>query len=198
MSNEPKLRYSDEELLEFKALIENKLTQAQEELEITQQQISDLNENGFNQQGGDWYDDSTTHTDLEMLQRMMTRQQRFVQDLKNALLRVQNKTYGICSVTGQLIDKNRLRLVPHATKSIDGKNIAASNAPRSGGSTENTDGLGDFPPDDDRPAGKPIGDKVRIGSGKRAPRATSEEWEMDNETIEDAGYRKPKFEDDEE
>lgn len=198
MSNEPKLRYSDEDLNEFKALIEKKLLQAQEELEITQQQISDLNENGFNQQGGDWYDDSTTHTDLEMLQRMMTRQQRFVQDLKNALLRVQNKTYGICSVTGQLIDKNRLRLVPHATKSIDGKNIAANNAPRSGGSTENTDGLGDFPADDDRPSGKPIGDKVRIGSGKRPARPNSEEWEMDNESIEDAGYRKNKFEDDEE
>ena len=92
MSNEPKIRYSDEELQEFKVIIDEKLAQAQEELNTTQQQIDDLNENGFNQQGGDWYDDSTAHTDLEMLQRMLTRQQRHVQDLKNALLRIQNKT----------------------------------------------------------------------------------------------------------
>jgi RNA polymerase-binding transcription factor DksA len=76
----------------------------------TEQQIADLNENGFNQQGGDWYDDSTAHTDLEMLQRLLQRQQRHVQDLRNALLRIQNKTYGICIVTGQLISKERLRL----------------------------------------------------------------------------------------
>ena len=124
MVTDPKVRYSDEELQEFKTLIDAKLEQAKAELATTEQQISDLNENGFNQQGGDWYDDSTAHTDLEMLQRMLTRQQRYVQDLKNALLRIHNKTYGICSVTGHLIDKNRLRLVPHATKSIDGKNIA--------------------------------------------------------------------------
>ena len=95
MSQELKVRYSDEDLQEFKVLIEGKLQLAQDELNTTQQQIDDLNENGFNQQGGDWYDDSTAHTDLEMLQRMLTRQQRHVQDLKNALLRVQNKTYGI-------------------------------------------------------------------------------------------------------
>ena len=124
MSHEPKVRYSDEDLQEFKVLIEEKLHVAQEELNTTERQISDLNENGFNQQGGDWYDDSTAHTDLEMLQRMLQRQQRYVQDLRNASLRIQNKTYGICSVTGQLISKERLRLVPHATKSIDGKNMA--------------------------------------------------------------------------
>jgi RNA polymerase-binding transcription factor DksA len=78
MSNDLKVRYSDEELQEFKAIVEEKLAQAQEELRTTEQQIADLNENGFNQQGGDWYDDSTAHTDLEMLQRMLTRQQRFV------------------------------------------------------------------------------------------------------------------------
>jgi RNA polymerase-binding transcription factor DksA len=124
MSNELKVRYSDEDLLEFREIVEAKLKMAQDELHTTEQQIADLNENGFNQQGGDWYDDSTAHTDLEMLQRLLQRQQRHVQDLKNALLRIQNKTYGICIVTGQLISKERLRLVPHATKSIDGKNIA--------------------------------------------------------------------------
>ncbi|MCB0542709.1 MAG: TraR/DksA family transcriptional regulator [Saprospiraceae bacterium] len=196
MSNEPKLRYSDEELQEFKELIDNKLAQAQDELNKTQQQIDDLNENGFNQQGGDWYDDSTAHTDLEMLQRMLTRQQRHVQDLKNALLRIQNKTYGICIVTGNLIDKNRLRLVPHATKSVDGKNIANSGKeiplePQSGDP---------FVSEEDRPSGgKPIGDKVRLPGSKRPARGNNDDWEIDNETMEDAGgYSHRKFDDDEE
>ncbi len=193
--NEPKIRYSDEDLQEFKVLIDSKLTQAQEELNTTQQQIADLNENGFNQQGGDWYDDSTTHTDLEMLQRMMVRQQRYVQDLKNALLRIHNKTYGICSVTGILIDKSRLRLVPHATKSIDGKNLANS------GKELPVDTNGDFfttgVEDSERPSGKPIGDKVRL-PGKRTTPPNGDDWESENETLEDTSYDRRKFEDDEE
>jgi DnaK suppressor protein len=194
MITDLKNRYSDEDLAEFKALIEKKLTQAKEELETTERQISDLNENGFNQQGGDWYDDSTAHTDLEMLQRMMTRQQRHVQDLKNALLRIQNKTYGICTVTGQLIDKNRLRLVPHATKSIDGKAIANSSKPTTPGSDDAFSGLDG----QDRPVGKPIGDKVRLPQGKRPNRNAGEDWEIDNETLEGAaGYSSGrKFSDD--
>lgn len=192
MVTDPKVRYSDEELQEFKSIIDGKLEQAKSELSTTEQQISDLNENGFNQQGGDWYDDSTAHTDLEMLQRMLTRQQRYVQDLKNALLRIQNKTYGICSVTGHLIDKERLRIVPHATKSIDGKNIANAAKPAQvdGGSS----GGGDS--DEERPSGKPIGDKVRLPQGKRPSRGGGggEDWEIDNETMEDAGYQNRKFE----
>lgn len=188
MVNEPKVRYSDEDLQEFKILIEDKVAKAQEELEFTNQQIAELNENGFNQQGGDWYDDSTAHTDLELLQRMVARQQRHVQDLKNALLRIQNKTYGICIVTGQLIDKQRLRLVPHATKSIDGKNIAnaGKELPLDAGDGEA------FPGGEDRPVAKPIGDKVRLGNGKRPARG-GEDWEPDNESMEDAGYNR-KFE----
>ena len=193
--NEPKIRYSDEDLQEVKVLIDAKLAQAQEELNTTQQQIADLNENGFNQQGGDWYDDSTTHTDLEMLQRMLVRQQRYVQDLKNALLRIHNKTYGICSVTDVLIDKSRLRLVPHATKSIDGKNLANS------GKEYATDTTGDFfttgVEENDRPIGKPIGDKVRL-PGKRPTQPNGDDWESENETLEDTSYDRRKFEDDEE
>lgn len=192
MVTDPKVRYSDEELQEFKSIIDGKLEQAKAELSTTEQQISDLNENGFNQQGGDWYDDSTAHTDLEMLQRMLTRQQRYVQDLKNALLRIQNKTYGICSVTGHLIDKERLRIVPHATKSIDGKNIANAAKPAQveGGSSNGGDS------DEERPSGKPIGDKVRLPQGKRPNRSGGggEDWEIDNETMEDAGYQNRKFE----
>lgn len=197
MSQELKVRYSDEELQEFKTLVEQKLALAQEELNTTQRQIDDLNENGFNQQGGDWYDDSTAHTDLEMLQRMLTRQQRHVQDLKNALLRIQNKTYGICTVTGNLIDKERLRLVPHATKSVDGKNIANAGH-RENLSGESGSDAFNTSDEAERPSGKPIGDKVRLPSGKVPPRNTNEDWEIDNETLEDAGYDRRKFDDDDE
>lgn len=196
MSNDPKLRYSDEDLQEFKELVESKLAQAQEELTTTEQQIADLNENGFNQQGGDWYDDSTAHTDLEMLQRMLQRQQRHVQDLKNALLRIGNKTYGICTVTSKLISKERLRLVPHATKSIDGKNMSGSEREIS----EINGNTGDFfagGESDDRPAGKPIGDKVRLPNAKKT-NSGNEDWEMDNETMEDSGYQRRKSDDDDE
>ncbi len=194
MSNDLKVRYSDEELQEFKAIVEEKLAQAQEELRTTEQQIADLNENGFNQQGGDWYDDSTAHTDLEMLQRMLTRQQRFVQDLRNALLRIHNKTYGICIVTGELISKERLRLVPHATKSIDGKAMANANVkPAIGNAGDSFDG-----DSEDRPGGKPIGDKVRLTNGKRPTHASGDDWEIDNETLEDAGYTRRKTDDDDE
>jgi RNA polymerase-binding protein DksA len=194
MSNEPKVRYSDEDLQEFKTIVEERLAQAQEELRTTEQQIADLNENGFNQQGGDWYDDSTAHTDLEMLQRMLQRQQRFVQDLKNALLRIHNKTYGICIVTGELISKERLRLVPHATKSIDGKAIANA------GARPGTSGSGDpFDAEsEERTPGKPIGDKVRLTNGQRPARASGDDWEIDNETLEDAGYTRRKTDDDDE
>lgn len=193
MSNDSKLRYSDEDLQSFKELIDQKLLQAQEEVDRTEQQIADLNENGFNQQGGDWYDDSTAHTDLEMLQRMMIRQQRYVQDLRNALLRIQNKTYGICTVTGQLISKERLRLVPHATKSIDGKNIANSGRELNPEVIEDNYGF----EDPERNLIKPSNEKVRTPVPKRSAQS-SDDWEPDNETMEDAGYNKSKFEDDEE
>jgi RNA polymerase-binding transcription factor DksA len=120
---EPSLRYSDAELQEFRLHIEQKHNDAIAELESTNKQINDLSENGFNQQGGDWYDDTSNHTDLEMLHRMATRQVDLIRHLKNALLRVQNKTYGICFVTGKLIDKRRLLLVPHTTKSVEGKSL---------------------------------------------------------------------------
>lgn len=198
MSNDLKVRYSDEDLQAFKVIVDERLVQAQDELSTTEKQISDLNENGFNQQGGDWYDDSSAHTDLEMLQRMLQRQQRFVQDLKNALLRIHNKTYGICIVTGELISKERLRLVPHATKSMDGKAQSSSTAKPN---IESNTGGGDdmFEMDsDERTPGKPIGDKVRLTNGKRPNHASGDDWEMDNETNEDTGYTRRKNEDEDE
>lgn len=114
-------RYNDQDLAEFKALIEGKLSAAKEDLDFTKDQIVELNENSSDQQGGDYFDDSNIHTELEMLNSMVTRQQQFVNNLENALLRIQNKSYGICTVSGELIEKKRLLLVPHATKSVAAK-----------------------------------------------------------------------------
>lgn len=197
MSNDLKVRYNDEDLQAFKVIVDEKLAQAEEELRTTERQIADLNENGFNQQGGDWYDDSTAHTDLEMLQRMLQRQQRFVVDLKNALLRIQNKTYGICTVTGELIGKDRLRLVPHATKSMDGKAQSNAGARPSAQSSSSSDDAYELD-SEDRSSGKPIGDKVRLSNGKRPTHSNSDDWEMDNEALEDAGYDRNKNDDDDE
>lgn len=121
MTNEPKIRYSDEELEEFRLRIEKKIATATEDLEFNQQQIRELNESGFNQQGGDLYEDTSLHGDLDMLNRYVIREQQLIQNLQHALQRIKNKTYGICVVTGQLIDKKRLLAVPHATKSVEGK-----------------------------------------------------------------------------
>lgn len=117
------IRYSDEELAEFKALIDEKMAVARQELEFMKDQIMEMNENASEKQGGNWFDDSSVHTELEMLNNMVIRQQQFINNLENALIRIQNKTYGICMVTGQLIDKKRLMLVPHATKSVIAKEI---------------------------------------------------------------------------
>ncbi len=114
-------RYSDEDLLEFKTLIEKKLEREKEEANFMRDQIIELNENSGDQQGGDWFDDSSIHAELEMLNSQVIRKQQYINNLENALLRVRNKTFGICSVSGQLIDKKRLLLVPHATKSVEAK-----------------------------------------------------------------------------
>jgi RNA polymerase-binding transcription factor DksA len=196
MPREPELRYSDQDLIEFKDLIDAKVAKAQEELDFTQKQIDELNENGFNQQGGDWYDDSTAHTDLELLQRMAARQQRHIQDLKNALLRIANKTYGICIITGQLIGKDRLRLVPHATKSIDGKNIANANKDLPPDNAATSDPFGNDSKSSNRPAPKPVSDKVRLPVNK-VPRTGAEDWEIGSDAMEEARSRMQKPEDEE-
>ncbi|MDE7427104.1 MAG: TraR/DksA C4-type zinc finger protein [Muribaculaceae bacterium] len=117
-----KVRYSDEELLEFKELIENKLAKALDEYERYRQTMVG------NQQ--DIADTSPTFKVLEEgastlnreeAARLAERQRQFIQHLQAALKRIENKTYGVCRVTGKLIPKERLRAVPHATLSIEGK-----------------------------------------------------------------------------
>ena len=118
-----KTRYSDEELQEFKEIILQKLEKAQADYEL-------LKSNIMNTDGNDISDTSPTFKVLEEgastlskeeAGQLAQRQMKFIQHLKNALIRIENKTYGICRETGKLIPKERLRAVPHATLNIDQK-----------------------------------------------------------------------------
>jgi RNA polymerase-binding transcription factor DksA len=149
-------RYSDEDLLEFKALIEKKLEREKEEADFMRDQIVELNENSGDQQGGDWFDDSSIHAELEMLNSQVIRKQQYINNLENALLRVRNKTFGICSVTGQLIDKKRLLLVPHATKSVEAKEERPAPIPI----IDKCDDLDDMKKTTEMPKGPRIIDRV--------------------------------------
>ena len=120
-----KTRYSDEELAEFKELILNKLALAKRDYD---QMMAVL----MNMEGNDVHDTSPTFKVLEEgsttqnkeeLTTLAVRQQKFINGLQSALIRIENKTYGICRVTGKLIPKERLRAVPHATLSIEAKQM---------------------------------------------------------------------------
>lgn len=115
------VRYSDEDLEAFRVIVDEKLLLAQEQLDHLQEQILEISETANDDHGGDWVDDSAVSTDLEMLGNMASRQQKYIQDLLNAQLRIKNKTYGICVITGELIDKRRLMAVPTTTKSLTAK-----------------------------------------------------------------------------
>jgi len=114
-----KTRYTDEELEEFRQVIERKLTQANEQLNFYLEQIGELAENPDAKIKG--LDDGTGVAESERLYTMAARQRKHIQHLENALLRIKNKVYGICRETGQLISKERLMAVPHATLSIKAK-----------------------------------------------------------------------------
>ncbi|RRO18838.1 TraR/DksA family transcriptional regulator [Flavobacteriaceae bacterium 14752] len=117
-------RYSDAELAEFKELIENKIKNAEKQLNI----YIDAYKNGSANDTEDTaptfksFDDGSSTLSKEANSQLAIRQEKFIRDLKNALVRIENKSYGICRVTGKLIQKERLKLVPHATLSIEAKN----------------------------------------------------------------------------
>ena len=119
-------RYSDTELEEFRVLIQGKLDTARVQLEQLQSQIFEITENSDDEYGSDWMDDSSINNEIEILNDMAIRQRKYIQDLENALVRIKNKTYGICVVSGELIDKKRLLAVPTTTKSIAAKNAELS------------------------------------------------------------------------
>lgn len=112
-------RYSDEELLEFKKLVEQKIENSRKQLQSMTDRVENISEASGND--GDWMDDSSNLQDLDMLNAMIGRQHKHVRDLENALIRISNKRFGICVVSGKLIDKRRLMAVPTTTKSLEVK-----------------------------------------------------------------------------
>lgn len=123
MSEKEKTRYSDSELQEFKDLILKKLKIAKEELAAHQDYLSNANGNGTEDTVGSYKtleDGSATHS-KENISQLAARQRKFVENLEAALIRIENKTYGICKVTSKLIPKERLMAVPHTTMSIEAK-----------------------------------------------------------------------------
>ena len=119
------LRYSDADLAEFKELIINKIHKAQTDLELIKSAyMNDLN-NGTDDTSPTFkaLEEGSETMSKEANSQLAIRQEKFIRDLKNALFRVENKTYGYCKVTGKLINKDRLLVVPHATMSIEAKNL---------------------------------------------------------------------------
>ncbi len=118
-----KNRYSDEELVEFKELILVKLGKAQKDLDLLTEAYTNHNDHGTNDTSPTFKVLEEGHNVLskEENSRLAARQQKFINNLENALIRIENKTYGICRVTGKLISKERLRSVPHATLSMEAK-----------------------------------------------------------------------------
>lgn len=114
-----KSRYSDEELEEFRVLINGKLEEARKQLNFYLKQLSDRADNADSKVKG--LDDGIGTAENERMTQLAGRQKKHIQHLENALLRIQNKVYGICRVTGKLISKDRLKAVPHATLSIEAK-----------------------------------------------------------------------------
>ena len=112
-------RYSDEDLEEFRVLIDKKISRARGQLNYYEQQLQDMADNPDSKVRG--LDDGTGTAESEAISSMALRQQKLIQHLENALIRIQNKTYGVCRESGKLISKERLRAVPHATLSISAK-----------------------------------------------------------------------------
>lgn len=125
MMTDEKMRFSDADLAEFKELILKKIEKAKADLELIKSAyMNDLN-NGTDDTSPTFkaFEEGSEIMSKEANSALAIRQEKFIRDLKNALFRVENKTYGVCKVTGKLINKDRLRLVPHATMSIEAKNM---------------------------------------------------------------------------
>jgi DnaK suppressor protein len=120
-----KTRYSDEELQEFKELILRKIEEAKGDLDLLTEAYTTKNDHDTNDTSPTFkvLEEGSSVLSKEENSHLAGRQQKFIRDLENALIRIENKTYGICRVTGKLIPKERLKSVPHATLSIDAKNI---------------------------------------------------------------------------
>lgn len=118
-NDQAKTRYSDQELREFKEVIDNKLVEARQQLDFYLSQLSERADNPDAKVRG--LDDGNGTVETERLNTLASRMRKHIQHLENAKLRIQNKVYGICRATGKLISRERLLAVPHATLSIEAK-----------------------------------------------------------------------------
>ncbi|MBP2831319.1 TraR/DksA C4-type zinc finger protein [Aquimarina sp. U1-2] len=125
MAEDVKVRYSDSDLEKFREIIVDKMEKAQKDLELLQSAYKNDGNNGTDDTSPTFkaFEEGSETMSKEANTQLAIRQEKFVRDLKNALLRIENKTYGICRVTGKLINPERLKLVPHATLSIEAKNM---------------------------------------------------------------------------
>jgi RNA polymerase-binding transcription factor DksA len=125
MMVEENMRYSDADLAEFKEIILKKIEKAQIDLDLIKSAyMNDLN-NGTDDTSPTFkaFEEGSETMSKEANSQLAIRQEKFLRDLKNALFRVESKTYGVCKVSGKLINKERLKVVPHATMSIEAKNL---------------------------------------------------------------------------
>ena len=123
MAEREKTRYSDAELEEFRAIINSKLEEAKVDLELLNSTMSLKDNNGTDDTSPTFklIEDGSDVLSREETAQLAARQEKFVKSLNDALIRIENRTYGICRVTGKLISKDRLKIVPHATLSIEAK-----------------------------------------------------------------------------
>ena len=121
--SEEKVCYTEAELQEFKELIETKIKTAQEDLNLLKAAYSNASDNGTDDTSPTFtaFEEGSSTLSKDENMKLAMRQEKFIKNLTNALIRIENKTYGICRVTGKLISKERLKLVPHATLSIEAK-----------------------------------------------------------------------------
>ena len=124
-NTESKERYSDAELQEFKEIILKKIEVAKEDLALIRSAYMNDSNNGTDDTSPTFkaFEEGSETMSKESNVQLAIRQEKFIRDLQNALLRIENKTYGVCRVTGKLIQKERLKLVPHATLSIEAKRM---------------------------------------------------------------------------
>ena len=118
-------RYSDKDLAEFKEIIQSKIEYAEEDLALIKSAFKNDSNNGTDDTSPTFkaFEEASETMSKEANVALAIRQEKFIRDLKIALIRIENKTYGLCKVTGKLISKERLKIVPHATMSMEAKNI---------------------------------------------------------------------------
>ncbi len=117
--------YTSKELKEFKQIIMEKIERAEEDLALLKSAYANDADNGTEDTSPTFkaFEEGSTTLSKEENMKLAMRQEKFINNLKNALIRIQNKSYGVCRVTGKLISKDRLKLVPHATLSIEAKKM---------------------------------------------------------------------------